>query len=320
MSAYQSIFQRKARPATSTDFDAAAGLSVISEYLGAQDPKNLTQKWNARIPFLPQDVATLFSSIFEDRASLRIVFDGRREQRAVDFYMRSAVLNQDFSKVMFDDLAQECTLSEIDIKEDTYRGQGMGKRWFQFMNELSVMLGHPSFTFQAGSTNGGYSWARAGAYTDPKPALMSAAHDELERLRRKLKSRIEVLSPFIPRDVYHQAYDAARIKRPDDLSTLAGVEYDLSTWLCHEMDAWRQNDFYASLSSTFNRAGASVLQKEREHASHAVMAARVQGVPLNIGRYLLSGTTWDAYVDFSDGEQMLKVGQYVGGWKTIQPV
>lgn len=313
MTAYHSIFQKRARPVTCTDFEQAAPLQIFSEYFRSDRVEQDVEKWNIHIPSLPQDIQCIFRENFDSNFKLNIVFDGTENPEFVNFNITN-LLDQYFAGAIFYDGLDQTPESQIEIEEESFRGQGLGKKWFRFLNELCLAFGHERLEFSAGLTNGGYTWARAGAHIDLSPTK----HTALTQLREKIALRVEAVKPYIPNDVYHSVRTLGRVVAKDDVTRIADIDFRLSPKACSQMEAW-DGPFLDSLSAAFNHQGIDEQNKEQRHAEHCVMAARVQGVPLNIGRYLLVGTVWDAVVDFSDVQQMERIGKYVGGWKTIQP-
>lgn len=203
------------------------------------------------------------------------------------------------------------------------QGLGIGRTWFRAMVELSVAFGFSAFNFNAGLGNGGYTWAKAGAYMDRDRQRNPLYHEEAQYLSENMLARLEVAKAHIPSANYERAHALCRLACPGDMVKLAGMgDLTVPRDVLHKAKPVLV-DFYSSLSLEQGGGAMTRLRTCEEYGRLVQVFNDPSGGFLkrvSLPHYLQKLSIWNAVVDFADERQMVRVGDYVGGWRYIKRV
>lgn len=315
MTVYRSIFAQRTRPVEPRDFASVPDMVVTTVQGSINTPKSNMEKWENRVPFLPQDIHAVFHASFGDEAGLRVEFDEQNPRATTLKITHGSSVDPLYSGILFFEHGfHQMPDSSIRVTPG-YQGRGIGKKWFRFANEICALSGFDKRTFMASTENGGYTWARAGAHLDGSVY----ASPKREHVLETLVSRLDVIKPYIPIKTYRSVYPYCRLLAPDDVCRIADNDYVLPSDFCDDMSKQGNTRFMHDLKKHFNDHSEEALTAFQTHAENVTKNACAQNKPLTLGRFLLTGTSWHAQVDFSNAAQMQRIGNYIGGWKTIAP-
>lgn len=325
MSAYQSTLPRRTRPIEAADFKRASALSVHPHSFAV--PNSIEAElslWNRMIPFLPKTLLTFYEEAFRTSVDVEVHFlnkhCGTPSPEYFSLHVDSANSIDFFGNVCFMNGRKLVDRgSSIRVDNDA-RGKGLGKTWLKSIVELSLAFGDEELRFQASDENGAYSWAKAGAFMD------MALEDAFKRtyLSQKVIGRLEAVRPFIPSGDYHKARALARFTGKDDINRLAAMTTIVPAEVFGDLQSSESQirkrliEFYARLS--VKEQPEFLATVDNGQLCTAFYGAAHQKRELSLPRFLLSCTSWEARIDFTDEKQMWELGTYLGGWKTIEPV
>ncbi len=323
MSAYGSIFQKRTRPVETADFRGLPHFRALYPALSsALDHEYIVDAWNRLIPSLyPADLYDIFSKAFGEALQFDLWFCPPSDpDKTQDFEIKIRSLENKYEgSIKFRYGRKDPAGSGFKV-EDTTQSNGYGKAYFKAINELSLAMGNKALPFIAAGDNGGYTWAKAGAYINA--GMMY--EEELLGLKRTIKGRLCALRPYVDSEAFHKAYGLARIKTKRDISTLAQINEPLPDFFrvddFSEIGKIRERIQVYYTRNPADRSASFVAQREVARLERAFMIAASQEKPMTLGRALLVKTGWIGLVDFSDKKQMEKIGDYIGGWNTIDPV
>lgn len=303
MSAYRSTLPRRTRPIEAADFKRAGALIVHANSFSVPDSMDgELNVWDRTIPFLPQTVQKLYEDIFQTDINLEIHFLKEHDNKPVDGFFAVSVSSPDDvefkGSVRFlhgRKLDQEGSSFEVVPKA---RGNGLGKAWLKSMVELTLAFGNEDLKFQAASENGSFTWGKAGVPMDMAPEK----GEKRANLSKMVIGRLEAIRPYISSSDYHTARAMARFTMKHDINRLASMTAVVPVAVLEDLHK------------------AESVEGQKPHLVRAFESAALQGRELSLPRFLLSYTGWDARIDFSKETEMETIGNYLGGWKTIEPV
>ncbi len=214
-------------------------------------------------------------------------------------------------------LGDERKVSDNEINVDqTAQGQGIGKAWLKSMVELSAAFGFEQFNFAAGLNNGGYSWAKAGAYLDRDRSRVYDLEQRLSFLQETITARLETVKPYINKWDCTRAEIYARLVNADDLVRISNMgSITVPKEALDSAETILQHAF--SSMDAFNKPDVRVSDQMSKLKSVFHGAAN-GSEEVSLSRYLLAGTSWMGVVDFKNKTQMKYIEDYVGPWKTIK--
>lgn len=316
MSAYQSTLPRRTRPAEARDFfceNFRIDGVPVEQKVGHVD----LHWWNAHIPLMPADFASLFSENFGGGIKINIELDGS----GFTLYLKSSEGKFEGSAEFLSGRTKEIrnAHSTFQIAPES-QGQGIGKLWLKSLVELSVAMGDSAYRFYAGMDNGAYSWASMGIPMDMAPEIAEKRAFQSERMM----ARIDALKDFLPVYDYGIARSFCRLSSEDDIVNFVRYEVPLPNEIGTILEE-PGSSIFESLKKSFDEKCAAKPTRtsaydERGSMKDAFKASVVQKKDFTLARCTLSCTLWPAIIDFNNERRMEKIGSTLGGWNTIRPL
>jgi len=311
---YHSILSLREHYIDVADFEEAPNL--IYNYCSPQeqDEKNLGL-WERNVPLTPKQIYDRITDGYGENTRAGVNLNKKGE---FSYFIRpdsGAIEKFEIEATFRIGKRREIQESRI-IVSDESQGKGIGKLWLRNMVELSAALGFDHFAFVAGLDNGGYTWAKAGAYIDDDVMRIPDPSVRTQTLSENMSARLEVAKPFLTAPQYEQAHALCSLGNTDDLVILTRMG-DI-TLPREALQGAREK-----MEHVFHQLGDEdalrhVDTQERRLTDTFDAAAR-QNKAVCLPKFLLSGMLWNAVVDFTNHRQMETVGRYVGGWRTIAP-
>lgn len=174
----------------------------------------------------------------------------------------------------------------------TTNGQGLGRKLMRNEIEFFAACGIQQFNIQAGSSAGGYAWARFG--------FLPLGNQQ--QFTDKVRYRLDKIQALLTDQETQEIEDALRFRTPQDMWRLADMKTDLAP---------RLKEVFRKASSGNNDAAR---QKDRMFA--IIKQYKREGTEMPIGRVLMAGNKWEGTLNLADKEQMARIEKYVGGWKS----
>jgi hypothetical protein len=184
---------------------------------------------------------------------------------------------------------------------DQHQGKNIGRLLGRNLIEFYSLCGHHHEVYTtAGDVNGGYTWAKYGL-------LPSQLHDEGE-LYQTVNNRINTIWALLTDEEKTYISQFMHLNQPKDLWSIADANFDVSKRIIHSQDTsdW---DFIKGSFLYCEQFGPKALKRLFEIAQ--------SGRPISLGQFLLSGTTWGAFMDYKCPDQMQRVSAYTGGFRYI---
>lgn len=327
MSYYASQYQRESGIPSPEDFKLASRIRVASEAGVAMARKNWPYEWGLRLNLTPLQVQEILLRGFDSNVSLDVRMWGHHSKFM--FYMgREKDAFAEIDYITFKDDAYVYN-SKIDLNEDL-RSRGMGKKFMRNMIEFDMAMGSRVLRFVAGYENGGYTWASMGAEMNMDPFFSHI----LKKSSDVMKTRLGFVKNIIPECDYDSAAELAELSKETDPMVIAR---DLRhvflplTLIPPEFTSENikklPNDFFVkSLNKHFSEEydDAKIIESKVIDAGRGIRYAFESAVTQRLGglslpRYMLTCTQWSARIDYNDNDQMSRIGNWLGGWKTIGP-
>lgn len=191
--------------------------------------------------------------------------------------------------------------------EDVHRGRGLGRVIVRNQLELDALMGRQKVTIDAGSVNGGYSWARFGFL--PVSEGDTAYKRQFER---DLIARIVAYEDYglIPDGQAGHFFSLARLENPENIWELADQTQDVLPGL--SVAFGREANKSHELRRSFNNI-------EIFNMDRAVNRTLENEQPFSLGKALLLRTQWKGEIDFDNPTQMKRVSDYTGGFAFLKP-
>ncbi len=293
MNAYRSMLPQKTRPVEQSDFIDLEGCLLLDGRRPSEGFfSNTLDRWDDQIPFYPKDIVKLLSNNFADNVGVNISLLGRQFELKVH-----SMVSPSFSSSV---LIKQRDVEKFEINVSPMcQSKGIGRRLMASVMELSIALGHKNLNFYAGLSNGCYTWSKMGAHID----MSYRTEESRDTLFHEIISRLEVLkNTILPADVYQEALSYAYLSKKDDLHNLAKMTAIVSEDVFNDA-------LYKQAYPTTPVTLKTCFQRCVE-----------QGTQFTLGRYLLSGGHIPVVIDYADIAQMESIGNYLGGWKTIESV
>lgn len=171
-------------------------------------------------------------------------------------------------------------------------GNGLGRKLMRNEIEFFSVCGVRHFNIQAGSTAGGYAWARFGFLPKETP----------ESFIEKARYRYERIQPLLTQEERQTVEDVLEFKNPQDMWRLADMKTDLAP---------RLRDIFRAAA-----AGNKVAARQKDRMFSIIKQYKREGTEMSLGRVLLAGNKWEGTLDLANKEQMERIEKYVGGWKS----
>lgn len=191
--------------------------------------------------------------------------------------------------------------------EDAHRGRGLGRVMVRNQLELDALMGREKITIDAGSVNGGYSWARFGFLP------VSEGDTSYKRqFERDLIPRIVAYEDYglIPDGQAGRFFSLARLENPEDIWELADQAQDILPRL--SVAFGREANKSHELRRSFNHI-------EIFNMDRAVNQTLENRRSFSLGKALLLRTQWKGEIDFDNPTQMRRVNDYTGGFAFLKP-
>lgn len=305
MTQYTSILPLRTKPVKQDDFLAVPHFALNKVPAGDSVTKEALKNWNKNIPLTPADASKILRLEFPQEISL----DFEVLSDAVGITMQS-VGSRKFGASVAIDTADKSFFDSAIMVQKNPQGGGYGKAWLRSMIEFTVALAFPGFRFSAGDVNGGYVWARAGAYLD----FAASEQRALSHTSRQMIGRIDALKEVLPSHDYERARALSRLVAKEDFANIARLETPVPM-----QDA---ASLQKSLRKFYEINGALDGPEATSRAETSSMMttfgrAAEMGQDATLAQLVLGNVRWKAVIDYSDMDQMRHVGEYVGGWKTI---
>lgn len=315
MSAYRSIFKTGNRQVRPEDF---AGLKGFKVWASEMPDNTALHWWNHRLGITPLEFQSIFTQNLGDDITLKVEPDS--EQVAVYLKSRPAGKFTGEMDILFGEAKALLEPNSSFEVSPALQGHGIGKGWIKSCVELRLAIGEQDWRFFAGNANGAYTWARAGVPIDMGHRVAGTRATSSASYLYRLDSIRHHLDP----SHYQFARELCFMKNADDMIELARDRTPLPPAVEEELSVPGSAifDFLKAAHSERplfkSSPGVSARQDVIEMAAAFKTAAenRPATLSLVLGRYNL----WPAIVDFNDAPRMKKIGDYMGGWKTIQPV
>lgn len=323
MSAYQSILRKRIRNVTLRDFRECSGIALEGKDHFVINGRE-AETWNRHFPYTPGQLKSLLADGYASPVSLKFVLSEPPYSQAL-IKMRFGRQTGAFGEIDYrttDD--PYIFFSRIRLPEEK-RGLGTGKIFMRSMIEFDIAMGGTSNRFNAGYDNGGYTWARMGARINTDPYYQP----QRTKASLQIEGRLMALRPHIPENIFQGALALSGLSGEDDLINLANRYRNvmIGTILSPCYDTAINRAFSSRLKDYHyvQADGAGDVEEtlfaETTALNCAFRWSAMQGYEgVSLPRFLLTGVVWPALIDYSDREQMEKVGKYLGGWKTIRPV
>lgn len=171
-------------------------------------------------------------------------------------------------------------------------GAGLGRKLMRNEIEFFAACGIQHFNIQAGSSAGGYAWARFGFLPKGTP----------ENFIDKARNRYERIQPLLTTEEQQTVEDILEFKNPQDMWRLADMKTDLAP---------RLRDIFRKAA-----AGNATAANQKDRMFSVIKQYKREGTEMPIGRVLMAGNKWEGTLDFANKEQMDRIEKYVGGWKS----
>jgi hypothetical protein len=184
--------------------------------------------------------------------------------------------------------------------------------------ETAAALGFEKFAFDAALDNGGHAWARMGAHLDRDEDRLAEYQHYEEELSLCLTARLEAARPYIGKDNYKKAFTLCQLQKPDDLVSLAYMgDLVVPKTVLDDVCTVLPRVYYSSVGDdlgTQKRVQAEIGRL----SSMFYDSAAGQTDYVRFTHFMQNATEWSAVFDFADDAQMEFVGNYIGGWRTME--
>ena len=315
---YRSVLDQRLEPIDPQAFEAAPNLVFNHYAAGEKADEYSLGLWDRLVPYTPEQIYNLFAGGYDQD---NIVVDIKAfETGKVTFEIEHDEDAAFISRLQLNLGVKTQVYSSKVVVDPDSQGQGIGRMSMRNWIETAAAFGFPEFSFDAAMDDGGYVWAKMGAHLDRNIERQPFYEDEEEALSRSLNARLEAARPFIEQASYEQARVLCQIRKPDDLVRLSAMG-----------DILVPREAVDEAMSAVPQFFMNVLNDTRECA-RAVKAelANLSSVFHNVGQgaceyvslpaFLKKKTVWAGVVDFADVAQMERVGDYLCGWRTMEPV
>ena len=287
-------------PTTRDSFNKAARLTYAPD---KSLPDGGLLQWNKFIPLTPKKALEILTrDVPKDvKVTLTMDEDGKGEIRFTgpgidDFYASF-------------DLKKHEHKAEMSFVYKKDRGNGLGRKITRNEIEFFQACGVKKFRVYAGSTTGGYMWARFGYLPD------DLKDSEFESDKESIQARYALLRPLLTREERKDLDQAVKLQTKKDMWRIADARIDIGARLKDQfnkaagLDEWQKvmEDGYEDEAKT----------EYGGDTAHALEQWVDNGKPVLVGRLLLSGTHWDGTISLSNREQMERVEKFTGGFRYL---
>lgn len=316
---YRSILSPRAHSIDSESFEDAPNLMFNFFLAGERHSQYDLDLWERFIPYTPAQIYGLFTAGYgRDDVNVTVrAFETRRVEFEID-HEEGEIFRSKLTLRVGDD--PSILNSKVVVDPDS-QGKGHGRNSMRNWIETAAAFGFPEFSFDAAMSDGGFVWARMGAHLDRNEERQPFYADEERRLAVTLNARLEAARPFIGQANYRKAHALCQIQQPDDLVRLAEMG---DIVVPKEAVAEAEEIlplFYSDVLDGMNRDCMNTIKTELKYLSSIFFnSGRGTCDYVSLPAFLKKQTVWSAVVDLSNAEQMKRVGDYVGGWRTIEPV
>lgn len=265
------------------DLNAVRGrLTVAFAYAAGGERGDACEFWNGAIPLTPQQAVDVLTGDLPEGTKASI-----NQVRVSDGSGKISVSDGAFDFDTDFDLKKKTgdagSYTVDDKKQDRKIGRTVVRNKIEFLHACGVKR----LEIYAASTHGGYVWARLGFL--PEKVTHSSFQSDVGDYARERYFAIRHLLPESERKTMDRA---TKLKRRKDLWAVADCRFDLKN---------------------------VVLKEDRGMKWDSDLVARArQGQAIPAGFYMLAGSRWSGVMNLNDGQQMKRVGEYVGGWRHLR--
>lgn len=328
MSVYQSILEKRTSDVKPEEIDSCQGLSVrATDMIDA--PGRSAKLWNYHSPYAPEDIRQLLTAGYGRTVRVAMELDAP-PLCASNVSLSFEGSNSSFSRfTYYASMCPHMTGTHINLPE-RMRGQGLGKHYMRNSIEYEIAMDAEVKRFNAGLGNGGYTWTSMGAQVD------MGNWDNLGSLRKRTSLQIDcklsLIRDHLLADHYDGLKELGQIKRADDLVRLVDEFRDVSLpFDIHKDFQGLSESAVAPFVEEFHERhqtfkGAEEREGEAIINEVALMDASFRWASeqghngVSVPRFLLAGTVYPARIEYNNAAIMNRIGNYLGGWKTIRPV
>ena len=305
----RSIVPLRRKPADHMDFGRVHG-TFQYEFNRKASPAARAEQvalWNRYIPLTPEQAAKILTrDLPKDTAvTFKLEKDGSGE---FNIY----ALNKFDDEASFDLTDKSLDAGTIRV-QDAYMGQGIGRKLIRNQVEFFHACGVRTFDISAQFENGGYTWARVGFLPD------DVRDDNLkEDVAEPARRTIDMLAPLLEPAEKKKLRRYLQFKKKEDLWRVADSDIDLGPRLkdVFSRAAAKKGD---KKQAQYAREYLELLKTHFTYDLFDYMESQAKkGKPVNVGRLLLTGTSWTGAIDMNNPKQMKRLGNYTGGWKHIK--
>lgn len=190
------------------------------------------------------------------------------------------------------------------------RGYNWGHKFDVMFTELNLALNIRRYSFKAMYEVGAYVWPLKGYYLKN---VSDKDVKNIKNLSERVTARLNILKDLIPDEIYQTAIDLAQFKKPEDVCTLARMDFDLSDFISvSDLDSY-SGYLYEPLKENF-LSNSGELRKRlgnfdsaRKSIEETMLFCRDRDRKFLIGKYALVGETIECICDYDDDQQMLEI-------------
>lgn len=316
---YRSVLSPPWEPIEASDFRDAPHL-ILNEIFDAKEKpdERALDLWNRYIRHSPADVYNLYAGGF-GREDIRLDVSVA-EGGEIKFNINEGGDNGFLSSLwIILNSTPVITHSKIYVEPEA-QGRGIGRVAMANKVETAAALGFDLFPFDAALDNGGHAWARMGAHLDRDEDRLPFYKDHEEQLSLCLTARLEAARPYIGKDNYDKAFTLCQLQRPDDLVTLSRMgDLVVPKTVLNEIGTVLPRVYYSSIGDGFS-TDTKVEFEIKRLSSMFYESASGRTDYVRFPHFMQNKTEWSAVFDFSNDAQMESVGNYIGGWRTMEQV
>jgi hypothetical protein len=268
--------------------DDLSGLSVKAEHgrVSCSDHG----LWDHCFPVTPEEAYDILSRDLKGRPSVTML--GKNGPSRVKLLINGDVFHD--QRTLY--LLQKKTSNGDFHVEGRARHTGIGRIVMRNQIEFYHAAGLRQMNIIAGSTAGGYVWARFGFLPEDQEA-----DDFRVALNRKIEKNYLAIAHILKQEERLVVESILPLRRGKDIWRLADLRIDMSSRL-------RDIFYESSRQPDFSSLGAV------EHLALRFSARAQSGEGIPVAAVLLSQASWNGVLDFSNMAQMERAGRYVGGW------
>ncbi|MAZ76449.1 MAG: hypothetical protein CMH31_04015 [Micavibrio sp.] len=267
--------------------------------------------WNDWIPYAPQEIAKIFEEECLDGFELHITpntygeFVFTLEQEGVGKRKQTYNFQYGFTK------------DSWTFFEENHRGGRIGRKMAMRFMELDVAFGIKKMKQDAGKLLGAYVWAAMGfniSKDNPKDVDLALLNSQM------VLARLEGLRSFLPLTEFARAQIHAQGTNVDDMYHLAHRNFDLSSididWDAVQLGVAKS--LITSLAGLDREGAECIAGEEVDRMKPIISFSKAAGQAAKLGKIALVGRSWPSVVNYRDDQQMIRVQEYGGNFKTAQ--